>query len=302
MKLLGQMIDSNLVKAEDYEMYFSKFLIEAKQELKKQSIAEKKKAIAKAEQSKTEKKTSYDYDADGDGGNANLSLYATLLLPYWDKNASVPPLIQQMLRSNDKQLKYNTMLLMLQHNKPYPDTLLKYFAGLDDYCYKLYTDLKDMKKSGKFPEMYNNHLDMGRSYLLNTKLYGKPDSVVYMDRLKTEYKGKMGYIYFYKYKNKKDDLAWKLATAGLVPENPRQFEFEDTVTKNLLLQKFELVSSSRYNKYEFTEFTDTRIDGEEPMSEFLKKQLKKMLYSRRKSAKEFYKDDKGRSAVSDYSD
>ena len=304
MKLLGQMIDSNLVRAEDYEMYFSKFLIEAKQELKKQSIAEKKKAIAKAEESKTDKKTSsnYDYDADGDGGNANLSLYATLLLPYWGKNAAVAPLIQQMIRSNDKQLKYNTMLLMLQHNRPYPDTLLKYFAGLDGYRYKLYADLKDRRKSGKFPEMYNNHLDLSRSYLLNTKLYGKPDSVVYMDRLKTEYKGKMGYIYFYKYKNKKDDLAWKLATAGLVPENPKQFEFEDTSTKNLLLQKFELVSSSRYNKYDFTEFTDTRINEEEPLNEFLKKQLKKMLYSRRKSAKEFYDDDKDRATVSDYSD
>src|SRR6185295_12699380 len=57
MSLLGQMIDSNLVKPKDYDMYFSKFLIEAKQELKKQAIAEKKKAIEKAEQSKEEKKT-----------------------------------------------------------------------------------------------------------------------------------------------------------------------------------------------------------------------------------------------------
>ena len=48
MQVLGNMADSNLVKPKDYEQYFSKFLIEAKQELKKQSIAEKKKAIEKS--------------------------------------------------------------------------------------------------------------------------------------------------------------------------------------------------------------------------------------------------------------
>ena len=48
MSLLEQMVDSNLIKPKEYEMYFSKFFIEAKQELKKQAIAEKKKQIEKA--------------------------------------------------------------------------------------------------------------------------------------------------------------------------------------------------------------------------------------------------------------
>ena len=43
MKMLGKMVDSGLVQPTDYEIYYSKFLIEAKQELRKQSIAEKKK-------------------------------------------------------------------------------------------------------------------------------------------------------------------------------------------------------------------------------------------------------------------
>ena len=46
-------------KPADYQIYFSKFLIEAKQELKKQAIAEKKKAIEKAEEDKEDKKNSY---------------------------------------------------------------------------------------------------------------------------------------------------------------------------------------------------------------------------------------------------
>jgi hypothetical protein len=144
MKLLGEMIDSNLVMPKDYEIYFSKFLIEARQELKKQSIAEKKKAIKKAEESKEEKKISayYSHEGDKDAGNDDLSLYATLLLPFWETNPAVQRLILQMLQSEDKQLKYRTMLLLLHHNKPFPDSLPGYFGSLDEYRYPLYRDLK----------------------------------------------------------------------------------------------------------------------------------------------------------------
>lgn len=152
LQLLGQMVDSNLVKPKDYEMYFSNFFIEAKQELKKQAIAEKKEAIEKAEESKTDKKKPayMDYE-EKDAGNDDLSLYAILLLPYWDSKPNVQPLLQQMLQSNDKRLKYNTLLLMMRNNKPYPDSLLAYFGSQDEFRYELYSDLKTMKQLGKFP-------------------------------------------------------------------------------------------------------------------------------------------------------
>jgi uncharacterized protein YbaP (TraB family) len=302
MKLLGELVDSNQVKPKDYEMYFSKFLIEAKQELKKQSIAEKKKAIEKAEQSKEEKKTFsiYSNEEEKDEGNDDLHLYATLLLPFWETNTSVQPLIQQMLRSNDKQLKYSTMLLLLQHNKPFPDTLLNYFGSLDDYRYELYTDLKKMKKQERFPALYNNHLDLGRSSLLDKETYGKPDSIVYIDRMAAEYKNKKGFIYFYKYKTKKDDLAWKLATVGLISEDPKQFEIED----DRPCCQFDLswLELKQYGLYDFTEFTDTKIEEDEPIMKQLNKALKKLLYSRRNSAKKFYDEDGDRTITRDYID
>ncbi len=302
MKLLGEMVDSNLVKPKDYEMYFSKFLIEAKQELKKQSIAEKKKAIEKAEDDKDVKKATPSYYGDDEkgAGNDDLSLYATLLLPFWETNAAVQPLIQQMLKSNDKRLKYNTLLLLLKNNKPYPDSLLHYFGSLDDYRYELYTELKDIKRSDKFPALYNNHLDLAKSSLMDKKLYGKPDSVVYVDRLKTEYMNKKGFIYFFRYKEKKDDLTWKLATVGLIPEDPKQFYFEDSAS----LAGFDspLLSSYPYNPYSFTNFSDTKFNDGGLVGDQLRKMLKKMLYSRKKSAKNFYGDDNDRSGSSDYID
>ncbi len=302
MQLLGEMVDSNLLKPQDYEMYFSKFLIEAKQELKKQSIAEKKKAIEKAEESKTEKKTSYyTQTADKDYGNSNLSLYATLLLPFWETNAAVQPLFQQMLKSNDKRLKYNTMLLLMDKNKPFPDSLLTFFAAMDDYRYELYTDLKIKKQLNKFPAAYNNHIDLGKSALLSEKTYDKPDSIMYADRLRVDYKGKKGYIYFFKYKEKKDDVNWKLATVGLVPENPKQFEFEDLMdiekSNNRNSYGAELEKLTRYY---FTDFTDTKTKEDDVFTELMQKEWKKMMYSRRKSAKNFYQEDRSRSVSPDY--
>ncbi len=304
MRLLGRMIDSQLVKQADYEIYFSKFLIEAKQELKKQSIAEKKKAIDKAEENKLEEKLVL-YTGAGkekDFGNENLSLYATLLLPFWESNPSVQPLIRQMLNSNDKRLKYRTLLLMIKNNRPYPDTLLTYFAGLDDYRYELYADLKRLKKSNKFPPVYNNHLDLGRSALLDKKDYEKPDSVVYIDRLKASYKGKKGYVYFFRYKEKKDDLTWKLASVGLVPENPADFEFADTAKVNLPAYVYNLFNFDKYNSFDFTAFTETKIREDEPLQRQLSLALKKMLYSRRNSGKEFYDETGSRPESMSYSD
>jgi uncharacterized protein YbaP (TraB family) len=298
MALLKEMVDSNLLKPQDYEMYQAKLLIEAKQELKKQSIAEKKKAIEAAEESKTEKKvTPYYTDiAEKDNGNDDLSLYATLLMPFWETNAAVPPLIGQMLRSNDKRLKYNTLLLLMDKKKPYPDTLLNYFASLDDYRYELYTDLRAAKHPEKFPDQYNTHQQLGKSALLFRKSYGKPDSVIYADRLPATYKGKKGFIYFFRYKEKKDDLNWKLATAGLVPENPKEFMFADSSADNNRGRAYNFNGVySILNRYDFTAFTDTKIKETDSIHELLRKELKKMLYSRRKSARQFYEEERGRS-------
>jgi len=301
MKLLGEMVDSSLAGPKDYDQYFSKFLIEAKQEMKKQSIAEKKKAIQKAEEDKKEKKPAYSYytDDEKDAGNDDLGLYATLLLPYWDSNSAVRPLLQQMLGSGDKQLKYNTLLLMLKNNKPFPDTLLRYFGSLGDYRYQLYTDLKAIKKPELFPAVYNNHLDLGMSSLLDKKTYSKPDSVIYIDRLTTTYRGKKGFLYFYKYKVKKDDLTWKLATVGLVPEDPAQFGFDDTALTGF---NSPLYPAYRYNPYSFTGFSETRFRENEPVMNQLKQLQKKLLYSRRKSAKNFYDGEYDRAVSTEHTD
>ncbi len=292
MRLLGRMIDSNLVKPKDYELYISKFLIEAKQEFRKQAIAEKKKSIAAAEEKKDDNQSKYSspygYDNQGnDYGNDDLGLYATLLVPSWETNTAVAPFIKQMFSSSDKRLKYDLLLLLKRNKKPVPDTLLNYFAKSDEYRYELYTDLNDLGMSNQFPSQYNNHLDLAKSKLWGTANYSKPDSLVFIDRLAAVVKGKKGWVYFYKYKSKKDDMSWKLAYAGLVAEDSKLFEFE-VDDKNEASSSWDIDDYRDTDKTDFTAFGPVKIKEDEPIQAQISKQLKKLLYSLRKSARRFY--------------
>jgi len=58
------------------------------------------------------------------------------------------------------------------------------------------------------------------------------------------------------------------------------------------LKSYSLLFSSfdNFNEYDFTRITDTKIKEEEPLSDQLKKILKMLLYSKRKSGKKFYSD------------
>ena len=258
-------------------------------------IVEKQKAIYKAEQEKkgkTQSYISYQEETEEDGGNDNLQLYATLLIPYWN-DPQVPALLNQMLSSADKRLKYSTLTSLIRAGKPYPDTILNYFAGLDEYRYELYEDLSDMDKLSAFPAKANQQLLLAHSKLLMESRYGKPDSLLFVDKLKAEVKGREGWIYFFKYKSRKDDAGWKLAASGLVPLDSTKFEWKSDDTADSSADE---EGDAYRSKYDFTSFSNVRIREDEPLLPQLQKELKRMLYSKRKSAREFY----DRSGAMDY--
>ena len=149
------------------------------------------------------------------------------------------------------------------------------------------SDLKDIGKDKKFPARYNNHIDLAKSKLLAEKSYDKPDTLVYIDRLPAEVKNKKGFVYFFKYKAKKDDANWKIATAGLIPKDSTQFEFEKEEIK-ATDYTFSYNNYSNLYSYSFSGFSDTKIKDDDPIMDQLSKELKRVLYSRRKSAREFY--------------
>ncbi len=293
MRLLKIMVDSNLVQPKEYEIYFSKFLLEAKQAVKKQSIEEKKSAIEKAEEEKKETKSYNFYNKDeSDKGNEKLIAYATLLLPFQNTKPGVDAVINQLLSSGDKRLKYNTAYLLLRNKKSFPDSLLTYFAGIDEYRYELYSDLNELKMLNKFPASFNNHQDLARSKLISSLGNSKPDSLIFLDSLTAADNKKSGLVFFYKYKLKKDDVFWKLATVGLIPPDANEFLFKDEKEKSNYSTMPANYKSyyKKSNQFAFTKFTDVKIKEDEPLREQFNKQLKKMLYSKRKSGRMFYEE------------
>jgi uncharacterized protein YbaP (TraB family) len=277
MELLTLMVDSGYAGMKDYEPFFTKFYAEAKQELKKEKAAENQKSIAKAE--KENKADDDDYgrsNNDKDNGNEMLKSYAVLLMPYWDKNPGVPVFFDDMLKLKNKQIKFDIMLVMLRNKLPVPDSLLTSYAADDEYRIDLYRRLKKVKMLDKFPAKYNNQADLVKSALFNnTSSYNRYDTLVLLEKLPAAYKNKKGVVYFYKYKNKKEEKKWKVISFGLQPENAKEFDDdnEDFVA---------------YSGYSYSREDDNKLDEEKPVKEQLQQMLKKLLYKMHESAARFY--------------
>ncbi|HYJ37479.1 MAG TPA: TraB/GumN family protein, partial [Chitinophagaceae bacterium] len=271
MHLLTTLVDSGYLKAEDYESYFGKIYLDAKQILKKQVAREEKEKIEKASRKDKPMSTYYpgwDYEVVNGAGNSSLHQYSILLLPFWEKNPGVPAYFKQLLNTEDRKLLYETFILLVRNNKPVPDSLFQKFASLDEYRSDLYRDLQKMKKIEKFPAAFKKQELVARSLLINSSgFYGKLDTLVFVDKLPLTYKNKKGFVYFFKYKKMMDDMSWELASVGMQPEDITQVDVVND---------------------DFTELEKRKLENDQPIREQLEKVLKELLYQKRASAYGFY--------------
>ncbi|HUC83149.1 MAG TPA: hypothetical protein VMR70_19725, partial [Flavisolibacter sp.] len=162
-----------------------------------------------------------------------------------------------------------------------PDSLLNYFASLDDYRFELYTDLDRLDKLSLFPAAYKNQLAIAKSELLSENSYNKPDTLVFMEKLPLTYKERSGHVFVFKYKDNKNDNSWKLATVGLLPTDDATYRFPKKGT-----------NTRKAYQYNFTDFTNTKLSADKPESEQVQAVLKKLMYSKRRSAAQFYLDNR----------
>jgi len=270
--LLTVLVDSGFVKAPDYESSYSKFYLDAKQLLKKQVAREEKDNIEKATNKERLNRFGIDDNEEYramDFGNRDLKQYAVLLIPFYDKNPGLSSFYEQLLKIKDRRLRYDIFILMLRNNKPVPDSLFTDYAKLDNYRARLYDDLKKIKKLDKFPAGWKNQKDIARSlFMVKGYRYQKPDSVVFLDKLPVTYKGKKGWVYFFKYRPMRDDTNWQLASVGMQPENLSEIDTDNN---------------------EFTEKEQRKLENDKPEKVQLQKMLRELLYAKHSSAEEFYK-------------
>jgi len=283
MELITTMVDSGYVSAKDYEPYFSKFYVEAKQELKKEKARESQRAIAKAEKANKadseDEVNSYNRKGDSDAENELLQSYTVLLLPYWDKNTGVATFFDDVMKLKNKKIRFNTMLLLLRNKKTVPDSLLNFYAAEEEYRIDLYKGLKRAKLLDKFPARYNNQPDLVKSALQNISSYEKYDTIVLLDKMSVTYKNKKGVVYFFKYKNKKEEKKWKILSYGMQPDNAKEFDDDND----------DFTSGTSYNYYSRND--DNKLDETMPVKEQLQKLMKTMLYKKHSSAAQFYGND-----------
>ncbi|PZP43366.1 MAG: hypothetical protein DI598_15870, partial [Pseudopedobacter saltans] len=302
MELTTKLLDSNQINSSDYKVYFPKFLLEGKQALKKELAMERKSVIDAASHSEN----MYDEFVPkvNDRSNQELSTYAQLLLPFYDSNEKVRDFFKQLLQSSNKSIQLETYIMLLKSGKKVDDTLTNYFAENDNYRFKLYEELDKLDKLDKFPSKFNTHLLLAKSELLSmdNNYNGKPDSIVYIGEQNTSVKDKSGFVYFFKYKLKKDDFRWKIASAGLTPVNPKQYRFSDednTKDKgkvkargkiNGVMLRYHAYLPKNFNVYAYslTGYSNNSIKSDEDLAEQLDKVLTRLQIEKQKSGEFFY--------------
>jgi len=282
--LLGTLVDSGYLKATDYETYYSKLYFDAKIELKK--LQGRDERVIENDSSKD--------DEDGVNGDAinyrptrrnnysetvssnNIDGYAILLMPFYDKYPAVQKYFDRLLLSKDDDVKLSTALLMLRNNRKVPDSIFEKLASKDRYRSRLFVELEELKQLELFPAKYKTQESIAKSFLLEDKGESKFNAIELVEKKLIEIKGKKGYVYFFKYKMKKDD-AWKMGISGLQPEDLKEVSSNNDLVK----------------------MTDKKIKDDEPVLEQYEKKLKQLLFSLRKSAANFYNDREYKGMVND---
>ncbi len=262
--LLASLVDSGYLKGEDYEPYFSQIYFDAKIQWKKQEGRDEKKL------QKKEDDAGDDNDTEAsDAAGEDLDDNAVLLLPFYDKNPTIPRFFDRLLQSRDATLRLNTVILLLRHHLPVADSIIGALAASDQYRSRFLRDLQTIHQPERFPRAWYTQEAIARSLLVSSK--GGDDNdfeeIQLVDRKALQFKEAKGTIYFFRYKLKKDDQ-WQMGLCGLQPVNKNEVSTDP----------------------QFVRLTGKRLVPDTPVAEQFGQQLKYLVFSKRKSAAAFYLD------------
>ena len=262
--LLVKLVDSGYIKSQAYRNYFPGIFIDAKVAWKKQQAKEEK--IMEAETKKNEDANDEpEREFNSNGYGFGLNDYAVLLIPFYDADKNVQQFFYRLLRSKQDLVKMNAAVLMLRNNKPLPDSIFMQLAAKDNQRGLLFYKLEQAGRLDKFPLQYKNQMLLAKSYMIMQNEYDKMDSVVFLQKKATAINNKYGTLYFFKYRIKKTD-DWKIGISGLQPVN------EDELSSN----------------DDLSVLTDKKISAQLSLEDQLNLELKKIVFSFYKSAKNFF--------------
>ncbi len=293
--LLRQLVDSNYLPAAAYSSFFSRIYFDAKTELKKQQNKDDKllQQQSSNEAENDDNEDSYNAPAYAHGGGRNqynphyqyeeqeedndIISYATLLIGFYNSNPAVPQFFSKLLQSQDVATQLDAATLLARHNIAIPDTLWRSIASKDKYRSVLYKKLVAIGKENLYPEKFKSQELIAKALLLNDKNADKFQNCELAGKKLITLKGETGYVYFFRYKLSKDE-DWKIGVSGLQPANLKLVSTNDELTK----------------------MTGKKITDSEPETNQFNNELKKLMFSVRRSAVYFFGNNAYTNYLSDY--
>jgi len=264
--LLADLVDSGYLKAADYEPWFSQIYFDAKIQWKKQESKDERRLQKKEEENEETP------DADNDEAVGNeLDNYAILLLPFYEKNPTIPRFFEKLLQSRDPQLRLSTSLLLLRNHYPVSDSILLALAAADASRSLLYQGLDNIGRSDRFPRRYRNQEDIARSLLVTAHGASEFADIRLVDRQATQFKTAKGWVYFFQYKVSKDD-EWQIGLSGIQPTGHKDLSTDASLVV----------------------LTSKKLKAGTPALEQCSEQWRKLLLARRKTAASFFQDNEYR--------
>ncbi len=260
--LLAGLVDSGYLQGKDYSAWFSQIWFDAKIQWKKQEGRDEKK-LQKKEDDNSDENTE---TADDENGN-ELDDYAILLEPFYETNPSIPHFFDKMLQSRDAMLRLNTAVLLIRHSRPVADSVIRNLAAADAWRSTLYRALVSIHRTDLFPGRYKNQVDIARSLLAAGHNNAAFADIQLVGQREVQFKESKGNVYLFKYKLGKDD-DWQMGLSGIQPANLKEV---NTAT-------------------EFVTLTAKKLRQDKPVNTQFDDQLKRLLFSKRKSAAGFYLD------------
>jgi uncharacterized protein YbaP (TraB family) len=264
--LLATLLDSGFIQSKDYASYFSKIYFDAKIEMKKQQNAEEKLLEQQSQKAFNEDKQDNIYSPDNYYAS-DIDEYATLLLPFYDSSAVLPKFFERLLQSKDTGLQLRTAVLLIKNHKPVADSILNNIASKDSYRSQLLKKLEEINHVDLFPLKYKKQDLIARSLLANDSEKTDFADIEPAGKELVNIKDEKGYVYFFKYKLKKDD-DWQIGISGPQPENLKQVSTNDILTS----------------------ITNEKLTDDKPEAEQFNDQLLRLILKLHKSAAHFFED------------
>ena len=277
INLLATLLDSGFIQSKDYASYFSKIYFDAKIEMKKQQNVEEKLLQQQSQKDFNEDQPNINIYAINNYYASNIDEYAALLLPFYDSNPALPKFFDRLLQSKDTGLQLRTSVLLIKNQKPVADSVLNNIASKDNYRSPLLKELEEIDKVDLFPSKYKKQELIARSLLLNDSEKNEFADIEPAGKTIVNYKGEKSYVYFFKYKIKKDD-DWLIGISGPQPEN-----LKEVSTSGIL-----------------TSMTNEKLTDDKPAIEQFNDQLQRLVLKLHKSAAHFFENDE--SAYDNYDD